>query len=152
MSQGTHAKISEAEAGDVFQVSREEKMDSRRVVDLKNAIAVVPLPTHFTQGDYRYTQMFRRGIWAIYLQAHRKSKGKINRYEVIKVQIYPEHTWPAGNTTPAHEAYPGSQSWGTYGYTCFSLPEAEALFESVSRRNEDAEASPTQPEEAAHAD
>jgi hypothetical protein len=49
------------------------------------------------------------------------------RYEVVLIRVQKEHTWPTGVTTPEKEAYPGSTSWGRFGHTCFTLPEAQAL-------------------------
>ena len=48
------------------------------------------------------------------------------RYEVIRIRIQPEHTWPTGVTTPEKEAYPGSTSWGRLGWTFFLMADARA--------------------------
>ena len=55
-------------------------------------------------GRFKYVQVERRGDVALYTQTH-KASGTI-RYEVIKIRIQPEHTWPTGVTTPEKEAYP----------------------------------------------
>jgi len=49
------------------------------------------------------------------------------RFEVIRIRVAPEHTWPSGLTTPEREAYPGASVWGRLGFTCFALEEARAL-------------------------
>ena len=72
---------------------------------------------------FTYVQVERRENVALYTQTH-KASGTV-RYEVIKIRIQPEHTWPNGVTTPEKEAYPGSGSWGLYGWTFFALEAAQ---------------------------
>jgi hypothetical protein len=74
-------------------------------------------------GRFKYVQVERRGDVALYTQTH-KASGHV-RYEVIKIRIQPEHTWPTGVTTPEKEAYPGSGSWGRDGWTFFALAPAQ---------------------------
>jgi hypothetical protein len=86
---------------------------------------MVPLPTSFEDRLFRYTQVERHGMLAIFRQTHKASG--YDRFEVVKIRIGAEHTWPNGTTSPEREAYPGASSWGVYGWTCFTLPEAQAL-------------------------
>jgi hypothetical protein len=74
-------------------------------------------------GRFQYVQVERQGDVALYTQTH-KTSGTI-RYEVIKIKIQAEHTWPNGVTTPEKEAYPGSGSWGRDGWTFFTLETAQ---------------------------
>jgi hypothetical protein len=74
-------------------------------------------------GRFQYVQVERRENVALYTQTH-KASGTI-RYEVIKIRIQAEHTWPNGVTTPEKEAYPGSGSWGRDGWTFFALAAAQ---------------------------
>ena len=74
-------------------------------------------------GRFQYLQVERRGDVALYTQTH-KASGTI-RYEVIKIRIQPEHTWPTGVTTSEKEAYPGSNAWGRDGWTFFALDAAQ---------------------------
>ncbi len=74
-------------------------------------------------GRFKYVQVERRENVALYTQTH-KASGHV-RYEVIKIRIQPEHTWPTGVTTPEKEAYPGSGSWGREGWTFFALAPAQ---------------------------
>ena len=74
-------------------------------------------------GRFKYLQVERQGDVALYTQTH-KASGHV-RYEVIKIRIQPEHTWPTGVTTPEKEAYPGSGSWGRDGWTFFALAPAQ---------------------------
>ena len=72
---------------------------------------------------FQYVQVERRENVALYTQTH-KASGHV-RYEVIKIKIQAEHTWPNGVTTPEKEAYPGSGSWGRDGWTFFALTAAQ---------------------------
>jgi hypothetical protein len=89
---------------------------------------MLPLPTEFEDARFRYTQVERAGDMAIFTQTH-KASGCI-RYEVVLIRVQKEHTWPTGVITPEKEAYPGSTSWGRFGQTCYTLPEAQALAET----------------------
>ena len=76
------------------------------------------LRTTFEDPVFRYTQMERRGLLAIYSQTHKASS--VRRYELIMIQQKAAHTWPTGDTTPAHEAYPSARQLGQYGWTFFT--------------------------------
>jgi hypothetical protein len=88
-----------------------------------------PIDGQFDEGRFRYTQIRRIGNLAIYTQEHRPSG--IVRYEVIKIRLQREHTWPNGVVTPEKEAYPGSHAWGRDGWTFFRLPDAEVHLASL---------------------
>lgn len=90
---------------------------------------MIPLPTHFIEGRFTYTQLERQGMVALFTQVFTKS-GAI-RYEVIKVQSIDDHLWPAGNVTLAHEYYPGVSLWGKSGWTFLSLPAAKKFFATL---------------------
>jgi len=81
------------------------------------------LELELEDGRFRYAQVERRENVALYTQTH-KASGHV-RYEVIKIKIQAEHTWPNGVTTPEKEAYPGSGSWGRDGWTFFALATAQ---------------------------
>jgi hypothetical protein len=81
------------------------------------------LERELEDGRFKYVQVERRENVALYTQTH-KASGHV-RYEVIKIRIQAEHTWPTGVTTPEKEAYPGSGSWGLYGWTFFALAPAQ---------------------------
>jgi hypothetical protein len=78
-----------------------------------------PIDTAFDEGRFSYTQLERHGDIAIYEQQH-KENPKVVRFEVIRIRVQPEHTWPSGQTTPEREAYPGASVWGRLGFTYFS--------------------------------
>lgn len=79
----------------------------------------------FDLGNYRHTQIERHGDLAIYRQQHKEAD--VARFEVIRIRIERERVWPDGHVTPEREAYPGSAQWGTYGWTCHTLAEAQTL-------------------------
>lgn len=85
-----------------------------------------PIETAFEDRKYRFTQVERHGDIAIYEQQH-KENPRVIRYEVIRIRVQKEKTWPDGSVTPEREAYPGSSAWGRDGFTCFTLEEARAL-------------------------
>jgi len=93
---------------------------------------MLPLPTHFEDATFPYTQVERHGEIAIFRQTHKASQ--VERYEVVKIRVRPAHTWPNGTETPEHEAYPGAQSWGTLGWTCFTLADAQTLAQQLRER------------------
>jgi hypothetical protein len=101
------------------------------------------IPTAFTERNFAYRQIERRGNLAIYTQTHQASG--VQRYEVVRIRIARETTWPNGNITPEHEAYPGATSWGRDGFTCFSLEEARSLLTTwASRITEEVDGEPSE--------
>ena len=80
------------------------------------------LPLSFRDRGFFYEQVERQGDVALYTQTNHAG---IVRYEVVRIRIQREHTWPNGTTTPEKEAYPGSNSWGTLGWTFIERPLAE---------------------------
>lgn len=76
--------------------------------------------------------MERQGDIAIYRQTHKVRQ--VERYVAVKICVRPAHTWLNGTTTPEHEAYPKAQSWGTLGWTRFTLADAQALAQQLRDR------------------
>lgn len=95
---------------------------------------MIAIATQFDDRTFRYTQVARQGDVAIYRQTHKASG--IDRFEIIRIRIAEEHTWPDGRTTPEREVYPGSNSWGTLGFTTFTLAEAQAKMQSLQTEKE----------------
>ena len=87
------------------------------------------LERELEDGRFKYVQVERQENVALYTQTH-KASGNV-RYEVIKIRIQAEHTWPTGVTTPEKEAYPGSGSWGLYGWTFFALAPAQQKMREI---------------------
>jgi len=95
-------------------------------MNLKKGYSMQPISTTFTDRQFSYTQIEREGNIAIYAQQY-KDNPKVTRYEVVRLRVVPPTTWPNGDVSPEREVYPSSSQWGTMGWTCFSLPEAQAL-------------------------
>ena len=89
-----------------------------------------PVDVTFDLGNYRYTQIERMGDIAVYRQEHKQAL--VTRYEVVRIRVMPEHTWPNGDVTPEHEFYPSASAWGREGWTCFTLEEAQAQARSLA--------------------
>jgi hypothetical protein len=95
---------------------------------------MTPLATTFRSKGFDYVQIAREGKHAIY----RKSRigHNFEVYEVVVIIEEPEHTWPKGDTTPAHERMPGDEIWGKKGWTCQTKERAwEKLRENVFLSN-----------------
>ena len=90
---------------------------------------MLPLVSHFEDSIFSYTQLERVGDIAIFQQTHKA--GQVHRYEVVKIHIQAPHTWPNGVTTPEKEAYPPASKWGSEGWTCHTLGEAQALAQQL---------------------
>ena len=102
------------------------------------------LPLSFRDRGFLYEQVERQGEVALYSQTNHSG---IVRYEVVRIRIQPEHTWPNGTTTPEKEAYPGSNSWGRLGWTFYSRADARAkllALQGQSDEEADALAEPVQ--------
>jgi hypothetical protein len=82
-----------------------------------------PIATAWQDRTFTYTQIERQGMYAIYAQTHKE--GGQTRFEVIRIRVRAEHTWPNGNTTPEHEGYPGPSTWGVDGFTHATLEDAQ---------------------------
>ena len=87
----------------------------------------------FEEGRYRYRQIERHGMLAIFEQQH-KDNPRVVRYEVVRIRIQRAHTWPDGTVTPEKEAYPPSSAWGTSGWTFYTLDAARAHLQTLLQR------------------
>ena len=96
-----------------------------------------PLVTEFEDRTFRYAQVERHGNVAIFTQTHKL--GGVVRYEVVRIRVAPEHTWPNGSTSPEREVYPHSNLWGRDGFTFHHLPAAQALLQRLQQGMGDAE-------------
>jgi hypothetical protein len=94
------------------------------------------IPLEFEDRTFRYTQVQRQDMVAIYQQTHKES-GAV-RYEVVKLRIDPPHTWPNGTTSLERESYPGAGQWGQRGWTTHTRQAADALFATLCAGQEQA--------------
>ncbi len=84
------------------------------------------LPTTLKIGGFTHTQLAREGKTALY----RQSKGKIEAFEVIKIQEHGDFVLQ-GNLIPAAETYPPASSWGDKGFTFKSEDSARLKYASL---------------------
>jgi hypothetical protein len=75
---------------------------------------MTPLAKTFRKDGFDFAQIDRVDDVAVY---HKTKGAQVESFEVVIVQKRAEHTWPNGDTTPAHESMPSSESWGTLGWT-----------------------------------
>lgn len=105
---------------------------------------MIELEKTFTSGVAGYganprtfNQLKRNRLFAIY--ERKDSEGKIDCYEVIRIGLIKKGTKiPQFNKiyTDDQETYPGSNSWGTNGFSCNSLKFAEKKFAQLSENFE----------------
>ena len=110
-------------AGHVSSLPQGRKWKFGRYTHTKKGYDMEPLPLSFRDRGFLYEQVERQGEVALYSQTNHSG---IVRYEVIRIRIQREHTWPNGTTTPEKEAYPGSNSWGTLAWTFFSKSRCQS--------------------------
>ena len=84
---------------------------------------------HFEDGTFRYDQIERQGMKALYSQTHKTSG--IQRYETVILRVKKAGIAPGGYDIPEREAYPTSREWGLYGWTFYTLSEARRDYERL---------------------
>jgi hypothetical protein len=95
---------------------------------------MTPLPASFRSGGFDFRLVKRTGDIALFEK--RKPTHTRSFFEVVIVQKRKEATFPSGRVTPAHEAMPASEQWGSAGWSYSDLEGAEKRFKSLveSRR------------------
>lgn len=83
----------------------------------------LPLKTKFKWNQYRYEQLERTATSAIYSQFN--ADDELVAYEVVRIRVE-QPGEVMGKFYPLREVYPGTNQWGSYGWTCRSLDEARA--------------------------
>ena len=91
----------------------------------------VPLKTDFTRKGVRCRQLARTDKAALYEVCRDESK-QIG-YEVFQIKVAKEHTWPNGETTPEHEAYPGNEDFGKTAWYFMEEKDARKRFVKLGR-------------------
>ena len=90
-----------------------------------------PLPTEWKKSGFQFRIIRREGDTVI-VEKWRPETPSIVSYEVAKIRIQEEHTWPNGITTPRRECYPSSEHWGIYGFTCTTREQAQRRFNALT--------------------
>ena len=108
---------------------------------------MIPLPTTFRHGGFAFRLLTRAADVALFEK--RKPTHTRSFFEVVIVQRRPEATFPGGHITPAHEAMPASEQWGSAGWSYSDREGAEARFNGLVASRQDAPWMPqTPPKEA----
>jgi len=97
------------------------------------------LEKKFKKWNFNFVQLERKGKYAIYEKfliappepkAGEEEEASIG-FEVIVVQKQKEHE-RFGQTFPAKELYPSSETWGTYGHTFSEMTDAYKKFKELT--------------------
>jgi hypothetical protein len=88
------------------------------------------LPPIFRANGFDFTLIKRNGDVALLSKC--KPGHRLTHYEVVIVQHRKAVTFPNGKTTPAHEAMPSAEDWGTLGWSPYDLKAAHARFDSTA--------------------
>lgn len=92
----------------------------------------------FYSKGFNFNLIERDGNFAIFSKVLRQSFSKQPNihYEVIKIAIGKPN--PMFDKNPEYdfiEIYPSSESWGTNGFTCFTLERAKEKLEELKNKN-----------------
>ena len=86
------------------------------------------LQATFTYDGFAFRLLKRAGNVALFEK--RKPSQSRESFEVIIVQQHPAETI-CGRNYPARESMPPSEAWGTAGWTCTTLDDAESKFRAL---------------------
>ena len=81
------------------------------------------LPTEFSSDHFQFHQIAREGDIALF----RKTKGRIETFEVVVVQHSPERDTPWGHAQES-ERMPSNEQWGALGWSLQSKERAWEKF------------------------
>jgi hypothetical protein len=95
---------------------------------MSEAIVYKPIETSFRRDGFDYRQIQRTGDVAIFEQS--KPGVKPTWLEVVIIRRHGERE-VFGKRVEPMEAYPGSEQWGTYGWTFRGSMRAIAKFEEL---------------------
>jgi hypothetical protein len=90
---------------------------------------IMPLPIRFQKNGFLYWQVCRTDKAAIYEQ--RMPDGRQVFYEVWQIRRRPSYRFD-GKQYPESERGPGTQDWGRYGWTYYTLPEARKRYDQIN--------------------
>ncbi len=90
------------------------------------------LPDKFTKRGFTFTLERRKENAAIYRQQSSKIKDASVAYEVIRPQTatkrFIDGSW---QDSAPYEAYPSSETWGTFGWTYTDLDKALERYNAI---------------------
>ena len=91
-----------------------------------------PLPIRFVRDGFLFWQVCRTDKAAIYEQKLIET-GQV-WFEVWKIRTQPAFSL-SGNNYPAMERAPGTNDWGRYGWTVYSLLDARKRYDLLNGRD-----------------
>jgi len=91
------------------------------------------LDKEFESSSFKFKQIHRENMFAIYERHHISSENK--HYEAIKIQSHNGYEI-AGNKIPPSECYPTSNSWGTHGFTSLTKKAAYDKLDEMMKEDE----------------
>jgi hypothetical protein len=92
------------------------------------------LEVTFSKKGFNYSQVTRKGNFAIYKQENVKVKNGSKNYEVVEIKSHNGYEI-GGSKIAAAEVYPGSSQWGLLGWTYSDLKSAENRFNKLVKGN-----------------
>ena len=95
----------------------------------------------FNRSGFCYEPIDRTGMVCL-VRVTRFPPFKAWCYEVVRLKIEPDKTFPNGYFTPEHEAYPSSEEWGenAFTYRPAQLEAAQNRCEQLQKSQVDAPA------------
>lgn len=91
-----------------------------------------PLPPTVRSNQTNRTQILRQGRWAIY-RCIPDSTPNIPHFEVIRIHTQKPHHLDANpEGFNLVEVYPSAEQWGSNGWTCQTLQQAQTRLEKES--------------------
>jgi len=89
------------------------------------------IPENFTENGYKYTQIKRDGMLAIY------KREKLHHFDFEVVKIHVQQAREAfGKSYPTKEMYPTASGWGQTGFTCVTINRANAKFDELIKKQQ----------------
>lgn len=89
------------------------------------------LETTIERGPFKFEQLWREGMWAIYRQTQKGSNWE--RFEVVHIRR--RNARKIGEISiEAMETYPTSEDWGTYAWKTITLERAHKVVEEQDHR------------------
>ena len=99
--------------------------------------------TEYRKNGYDFVLHKRIGFWAIFIGT--KPDSKSVNYEVCRLRVIPEGSRIVRDEVSgtesqiqwqSHERVPSDNEWGTYGFTCLSLEEAQTKLHALTNQHE----------------
>ena len=94
-----------------------------------------PIPSRFRHDGFNLTLLKRIGDVAMFSKT--KPWHSRDSFEVVILRRHPAK-WISGRFYPHRESLPPTESWGTQGWSCVGLLNAECRFEWLVKRQQEA--------------